>query len=58
MPENEYSRPATLEDLKKIIRSLNEQNAEYILIGGYALFSHGYHRATDDIDLLVPNRAT
>ncbi len=55
MPRNEYSRPATLEDLKKVIRSLTEKNAEYILIGGYALFSHGYHRATEDIDLLVPD---
>jgi len=43
MPEGEYSRPATLEDVKKVVRSLNEKNAEYILIGGYALFSHGYH---------------
>ena len=25
------------------------------LVSGYALFSHGYHRATEDIDLLVPN---
>jgi len=33
MPNNEYSRPANLDDLKKIIRSLNENNAEYILIG-------------------------
>lgn len=57
MQPDEYSRPATLNDLKKIIRSLNEHNAEYILIGGYALFSHGYHRATEDIDLLVPARA-
>ncbi len=55
MPESEYSRPATLEDLKKVVRSLNENSAEYILIGGYALFSHGYHRATEDIDLLVPD---
>lgn len=55
MPENEYSRPATLDDLKKIIQSLNEHNAKYILIGGYALFSHGYHRATEDIDLMVPS---
>ncbi len=55
MPEGEYSRPATLGDVKKLVRSLNEQNAEYILIGGYALFSHGYHRTTEDIDLLVPD---
>jgi predicted nucleotidyltransferase len=50
----QFSRPATLEDLKKLIRSLNERKAEYLLIGGYALFAHGYHRATTDIDLLVP----
>lgn len=50
----EYSRPATLEDLKALIRSLNQQGAEYLLIGGYALFAHGYHRATTDIDILVP----
>ena len=49
-----YSRPATLDDLKVLIRSLNEQGAEYLLIGGYALFAHGYHRATTDVDLLVP----
>jgi predicted nucleotidyltransferase len=53
----EYSRPATLEDLKSLIRSLNEQQADYLLIGGYALFAHGYHRATTDIDVLVPARS-
>lgn len=50
----EYSRPATVDDLKSLIRSLNEQGVDYLLIGGYALFAHGYHRATTDIDLLVP----
>ncbi len=50
----EYSRPATLADLKALISSLNQQGAEYLLIGGYALFAHGYHRATTDVDLLVP----
>lgn len=50
----EYSRPATLEDLKTLIGSLNQQGVDYLLIGGYALFAHGYHRATTDIDVLVP----
>lgn len=50
----EYSRPATLQDLKTLVASLNAQGAEYLLIGGYALFAHGYHRATTDIDVLVP----
>src|SRR5579859_8192494 len=51
---DEYSRPATLEDLKSLIRSLNEHGVDYLLIGGYALYAHGYHRATADIDVLVP----
>ena len=51
---SEFSRPATLEDLKMLIRALNQQQAEYLLIGGYALFAHGYHRATTDIDVLIP----
>lgn len=50
----EYSRPATLEDLKVLIEALNTQGVDYLLIGGYALFAHGYHRATTDIDVLVP----
>lgn len=50
----EYSRPASLTDLKVLINSLNENHVDYLLIGGYALFAHGYHRATTDIDLLVP----
>lgn len=50
----EYSRPATLTDLKALIESLNAHRADYLLIGGYALFAHGYHRATTDIDVLVP----
>lgn len=50
----EYSRPATLEDLKTLVESLNRHGADYLLIGGYALFAHGYHRATTDIDVLVP----
>jgi len=53
----EFSRPATLEDLKSLIRALNEQGVDYLLIGGYALFAHGYHRSTTDIDVLVPAKA-
>lgn len=52
--KDEFSRPATLDDLKALIGSLNALGAEYLLIGGYALFAHGYHRATTDIDVLVP----
>lgn len=49
-----FSRPATLDDLKTLMQALNARGVDYLLIGGYALYAHGYHRATTDIDLLVP----
>jgi len=51
---SEASRAATIEDLKVLAASLNDRGVEYLLIGGYALAAHGYHRATIDIDVLVP----
>jgi predicted nucleotidyltransferase len=50
-----FSRPASLEDLKLLLRALNEHGVDYMLIGGYALAAHGYQRATTDIDVLVPS---
>lgn len=52
--EEEFCRPATITDLMNLIESLNGKGAQYILIGGYALYAHGIHRATEDIDILVP----
>lgn len=49
------ARPATLDDLKLVLKSLNEENADYFLIGGYSMFAHGFERTTSDIDILVPN---
>ena len=40
----EYSRPATLQDLKTLLRSLNQHHVDYFLIGGYALVEHGQRR--------------
>src|SRR4030065_637968 len=54
MAKDEYARPATINDLKMVIQSLNENKVDYFLIGGYALFAHGYYRATTDIVILVP----
>ena len=51
---DEFSRPATLDDLKTLLRSLNQHGVDYLLIGGYALAAHGYSRATTDIDVVVP----
>ena len=54
-----YSRPATREDVKRLVRALNDAGAEYLLVGGYALLALGFERATVDIDVLLPpDRAT
>jgi predicted nucleotidyltransferase len=49
----EYTRPATWEDLKRLARLLDDAGAEYALVGGYAIASHGFSRQSEDIDLLV-----
>jgi len=41
------------QDFKEFLRLLNENNVEYLLIGGYAVGYHGYPRATVDMDLWV-----
>jgi hypothetical protein len=41
------------EDVARLCRALNESNARYVLIGGFALIAHGAGRFTKDIDLLV-----
>ncbi|HUF18905.1 MAG TPA: DUF6036 family nucleotidyltransferase [Thermoanaerobaculia bacterium] len=48
-----YSRAPELEDLVALCKALNDEDARYVLIGGFAVILHGYVRATKDIDLLV-----
>lgn len=40
-------------DFKDFIESLNKFDVDYILIGGYAVVLHGYHRTTGDMDVWV-----
>lgn len=51
MPE--FARPATLEDLRTLAGALDTEQADYLLIGGWALFAHGLQRMTVDVDFLV-----
>lgn len=39
--------------LTRICRKLEELNIPYAVVGGMAMFFHGYRRFTDDVDLLV-----
>ena len=40
-------------DFKEFLRLLEENEVEYLLIGGYAVGFHGYPRATVDMDIWV-----
>lgn len=40
-------------DFKDLLRLLNENGVDYLVIGGYAVGFHGYPRATIDLDLWV-----
>lgn len=48
-----YSRAPTLEDVARIGRALEQAQARYVLIGGFAVILHGSGRTTKDIDFLV-----
>lgn len=39
--------------LRKITRRLNELGIPYAVVGGMAMFIHGYRRFTEDVNLLV-----
>lgn len=40
-------------DFKEFLRSLAENDVEYLVIGGYAVALHGFVRNTNDLDIVV-----
>ena len=40
-------------DFRDFISALNNNEVEYILVGGYAVILHGYSRTTGDLDIWV-----
>jgi hypothetical protein len=46
-------KSAVQDALRKITRRLTELGIPYSVVGGMALFRHGYRRFTEDVDLLV-----
>lgn len=41
------------QDYADLLRALVEADAEFVLVGGWAVAVHGHGRATDDLDVLV-----
>ena len=52
-PSSKLARPASVDDLKLLLRALNDHRVDYLLIGGYALYALGYQRGTVDIDVVL-----
>ena len=44
---------AVHETLRRITSRLNDLGVPYAVVGGMAMFAHGFRRFTDDVDLLV-----
>jgi len=43
------------QDFREFIQSLNDNDVDYLLVGGYAVILHGYRRTTGDMDIWVDN---
>jgi hypothetical protein len=53
-PTNELApREPTVEDLRDLCRELNQREAKYVVIGGFAIRAANYNRQTVDVDLMV-----
>lgn len=52
-PGGPQPRVPQVEDLLSICRALNEAQAGYVVVGGFAVILHGYARGTMDLDLLI-----
>jgi predicted nucleotidyltransferase len=40
-------------DFREFIQSLNDNEVEYMLVGGYSVILHGHNRTTGDMDIWV-----
>src|SRR5437762_8029204 len=46
-------KSAVHQAMRKIARRLDELGIPYAVVGGLALFAHGFRRFTEDVDILV-----
>jgi hypothetical protein len=42
-------------DSIELLRTLNDENAEYLIVGGYAVIKYGEPRFTKDLDIWIDN---
>jgi predicted nucleotidyltransferase len=54
-PLNDAKKIMSPIEIAKLLKNLNQEKVEFILIGGFAMAFHGFPRATGDIDLWIKN---
>lgn len=54
-PSSKLSSALSLPDLRGLLHALEAEPVDFVVIGGFAVVTHGYVRATEDLDL-VPSR--
>ena len=42
-----------IDDVRTILRALNDADVHYLIVGGLAVVAHGYVRFTQDIDVVI-----
>lgn len=52
-PKKNRNMDITDQDIRNLLLSLNKHGVKYILVGGFAVNIHGYHRTTNDLDLWI-----
>ncbi len=52
-----FAGAALSEDVRELIRCFHRHGVEYLLIGGHAVFFHGYPRLTQDADFYYRSTA-
>jgi predicted nucleotidyltransferase len=52
-PRSPYDRAVRFDQATALIRALNDEAAEYVLVGSMAMAAHGIVRATQDIDFFI-----
>ena len=50
---DDSSSPVEFDPLLTVCKLLNEQGADYIIVGAFACILHGLIRTTDDVDILI-----
>lgn len=55
-PSNSYAKPSWVpimlsKDFKEFVAGLKGRSAEYMIVGGYVVWVHGYPRNTGDLDI-------